>query len=191
MWLHFLIDLPVFALLLYVPGFLFARALSRDGILCLAMAPLLSTVAYALLSILYGELGIYTTTASLALPITLVAMVLLAVRWKLGSKGGTRAGDGAPLIDPKELELYAPYVVAGVAICLIYFIKKLDGPGSFTWRTDNTWHLNLVWRFVKSGDWSMLHTSLYRIRHARRSRQMVSIPPAGIFCPACSCRPSA
>lgn len=158
MWLHFLIDLPIFALLLYVPGFLLARSLSRDGMLCLAMAPLLSTVVYALLTILYGALGVFTTTASLVMPAALAGAVCLVVRWRFDGKSGK---DGASPFGLKELELYAPYIVVGVAVCLIYFIKKLDGPGSFTWRTDNTWHLNLVWRFVKSGDWSMLHTSLY------------------------------
>ena len=140
-------------------------ALTRDRIALLAVAPLLTTVAYTVLCTAYGKLGIFTTWQGVFLPPCLFGLALMFVLRFVRERRGVALG--APDLAPSdrktkdELLAYLPYVLIGVGVCLVYFVKPLDGPESFTWKTDNTSHLNLIWRFVKSGNWSSLNGSLY------------------------------
>lgn len=163
MWLKFFMALPVFALLLYVPGCFFSGLLAPDLICALVTAPFMSVCLYTLLGIVYEMAGISCGFASMVIPVVVVGLVcsvLVARRRSDGEQGNPFASIFTKeLVD--ELKVLLPYVVFGAAVCLVYFIKPLDGPESFTWRTDNCFHLNLANRFVSTGNWSMLHGSIY------------------------------
>ena len=156
MWVQFFLALPAFIAILYVPGYLFSRLLSDDFMLAIATAPLASTCVYSLLGILFGEMGVYTTWITLVAPSTLIGIGCYVLTWRR-----RKATMPSRQVIISEMKSYLPYIVFAACVCMFYFIKPLDGPESFTWRTDNTHHLNLVARFIRSGNWSMMHTSLY------------------------------
>lgn len=155
--------LPVFALLLYVPGFLFSGLVASDLICALITAPLMSVCLYTLLGIVNEMIGIPCGFATVVVPVVVVGSICAG----LAARGKSKQGQVNPLASlftkelRDELMVLLPYVVFGAAVCLVYFIKPLDGPESFTWRTDNCFHLNLVKRFVSTRNWSMLHGSIY------------------------------
>lgn len=163
MWLEFFSALPLFFLLIYVPGWLIARCLTRDAYVALAMAPLVSTCAYSVLTIIYGALGIFTTWLTLFAPLTLVGVAALVLlrRGHRGEAWSEPISVSTQETWKEELKSYLPYVIFGTLVCFAFFIKPLDGPSSFTWRTDNSQHLNLIARYVNTGNWSMLHASIY------------------------------
>lgn len=168
MWLQFALALPVCFVFLYVPGYFFSRALSYDPIASLALAPLATSIAYAILAIAYAAAGIYTTWVVMLLPLSAASVLFWAFscRKRENSHDAARARHASHAVTPTvtlwdELQVYLPYIVVGLAICLYFFVRPLDGPDSFTWRTDNTKCINLIWRYAQSGNWSTLATSLY------------------------------
>lgn len=182
MWFRFLLALPISFVFIYVPGYLIGRACSRDRFVALGMAPLLTTVAYEILCIAYGKMGIFTKWYLVFMPACFVGALLMvmSLRFADSDDGRHAAVDKTtPRMSLKEeLLVYLPYLVVGLGVCLVYFIKPLDGPESFTCRTDNTEHLNLIWRYVQTGNWSMLNGSL----HADPTRAAIagaSYYPAG------------
>ena len=177
MWSQFFLAVLVFFVLFYAPGYLIARSLIRDPLVALATAPLVSSCSYSVLSIICGEKGIYTTWVTLVAPTLLAGAICMAVAHvRRADRGRGRDSAGAQPQSPDdssrpsgsmltalagELKVYLPYVLFGTAVCLVYFLKPLDGPESFTWRSDMCNHLNLIARFVNTGNWSMLHASIY------------------------------
>lgn len=156
MWFRFLLALPISFVFIYVPGYLIGRACSRDRFVALGMAPLLTTVAYEILCIAYGKMGIFTKWYLVFMPACFVGALLMvmSLRFADSDDGRHAAVDKTtPRMSLKEeLLVYLPYLVVGLGVCLVYFIKPLDGPESFTCRTDNTEHLNLIWRYVQTGN---------------------------------------
>lgn len=177
MWSQFFLAVLVFFVLFYAPGYLIARSLTHDPFVAFATAPFVSSCSYSVLSIICGEKGIHTTWVTLVAPTLLAGAICIAVahvrRGKRGPESdsvGTRPqssddpsrhSDSTLAALASELKIYLPYVLFGMAVCLVYFIKPLDGPESFTWRSDMCNHLNLIARFVNTGNWSMLHASIY------------------------------
>ena len=167
MWLMFLFAMMAFFVMIYLPGYLVCRCLTSDYIRALSLAPLFSTCAYPVLGIVYSKMGIRCSWVLLMVPMVLVGSVCMML-WRRGeatvsdqSAQSCRNASSVRRELVHELSVYLPYIVFGALICLRFFVKQLDGPESFTWRTDNTFHLNLIARFVRTGEWSMLRTSLY------------------------------
>lgn len=170
MWLDFFIAIPLCVIFLYIPGLLLARIFSSDHIALLALAPALSLLAYAILAIIYQKLGIFASWISLFFPLLLLAAVgLILQRYVLpqflGADSNTKTGMKTSVLTKEgsgqNVALVGMYLLIGLALVFIFYVKPLDGPSSFTWRTDNCVHLNLIARFVETGNWSTLATSLY------------------------------
>ena len=138
MWFRFFCALPVCAAFIYAPGYLAARSISKDRFVALGMAPLVTVVLYEFICTIYGEIGVFTTWYSVFLPAVLLGVLLMAVfrHMALGKKDEheRRVSLVPEMGFREELLVYGPYLLVGLAICLVYFIKPLDGPESFTWR---------------------------------------------------------
>nr|WP_315521744.1 DUF6541 family protein [Olegusella massiliensis] len=174
MWLQFLLALPVCFIFVCLPGYLFARACNYDPFFCFAFAPLITTTIYTLLGIIFVRLGVFASWASVALPSIIVSLLIYIggvylrhTQQKSISVSHHAASRSVPIGFIEELKIFAPYLVIALVVCVFYHIRPLDGPASFTWKTDNSVHLNLVWRYVKSGEWSIFSSSLFEdVSHA-------------------------
>lgn len=178
MWLSFAGSVAVLLACLYAPGFLFFKALRSRAVTSFACAPLYSIVGYGLMGIVYSYAGIPATALGVVAPVFCVALALFAVvhvRRFVSRKTdeGLHVGEGAAQhaagqgrfrrwvvrnFDPAALALY---VFVGAAVSTMVFVASLNGANSFVPTYDNVHHYNLARSFADSGNWSVLHTSVY------------------------------
>ncbi len=159
MWLQFLFSALATCLFLYAPGYFFFRALGFERVLSLSATPAISTFFYAVLCIVYGKLGIYTSWAVLFFPTLLLGIALFAVFALRQRKGkvkpmpfyGTHA----------SWPVFGCYLLIGLALTGYFLVKSFDSPESVVFIYDNFLHMNLVETFTNTGNWSMLTVSSY------------------------------
>ena len=153
MWGMFVIAAVVGTVFLFVPGYLFLRAMRLPFWLSLACAPLVSIACYSILSVLYGMLGVFCSWATVFVPVAVVSAVAFVATKKVSSGGKLTLAchDGVILV----------YVLVGVAVTSGVFLCQLSAPDAFVQSWDNVHHLDTVRGFVDSGSWTSLGTSLY------------------------------
>lgn len=173
MWSMFAVSVLAAVAFLYVPGSLLLRACRLPRLTALVCAPLPSIVAYMLLCLLYAKLGIFSSWATLVLPLLILGVAALAVGSVFGR--GFQVACGAcfsPDADPRAVEeregkrasdwtLLGSYMLVGVVVSAACFALFLDGPESFPQEYDNVHHLGATLGFVQSGNWSPFAATLY------------------------------
>ena len=88
-WLTFALSFMAAAVLLAIPGTLFARAFGLRASVALPIAPVVSVAFYGVLAIIYGMMGVSASPASLLLPPVIVG-ILLALLLQDWRKSGRR-----------------------------------------------------------------------------------------------------
>ena len=158
--------------LLYVPGFMFFRALRFSDITALVAAPIASAGAYGLLPVIYGIVGISCDVFNVVIVPTILFAIgfIVTLRFSRGSRKealrypddpGTWRQPGAMRDFVSDWGILGLYVLCGVIVCTITFIANMGSPEAFFSRYDNQTHLNLTQSFVDSGLWSAIDHSRY------------------------------
>lgn len=155
MWFDFLFCSALLVSILYLPGFFLCRALRLDGPFALACAPVPSVAVYAILSVIYGVLGIKCSWANLLIP-TLIVFFAIWLVIALRDRGAFSGGSDKSTADKRIWWIVALYLFAGLVVCAYVFVKSLDGAASFHPKHDNMTHYNNIRSFVDSGIWSSL-----------------------------------
>ena len=155
MWSSFLLCAAVILLALYVPGYLFFRALRVSRVFSVGCAPLYSLALYAALPIVYQKAGIFCNWAMLVVPTLLLAIALLLVLNRRGEQAY-----GNPSIKHPWLIL-ALYLAMGLLACWFILVSGLGDFDTFYNRHDNSTHLNAIRAFIDSGNWSSLGMNVY------------------------------
>ena len=168
MWDLLFVSVLVGALFLYVPGFALFRSLGIPWVVALICAPLVTSVAYSILGVVYARAGIQSSWVSLVVPLLFVAfgaflvarfVVRVPERW-FGLPRRETASNG--WIDRHfDVLCLVLYVVVGLVLAAFFFLGNLDNAGSFSQEYDNIHHLGLTRSFLDSGNWSSLSSSLY------------------------------
>ena len=155
MWFTFFGDIAVSFIFLYLPGYLLLSLCGFQKFVRLAVAPIISSVAFYLLAYLYGIIGICCNWASLFLPVVLAAALLVAGKKKLLDvcKGSVRS-DNISVVSV-DRKMIAIYLLVAVCVTAVFFVRTLDGAASFYQENDNIYHLTLVRDFVNSGVYSL------------------------------------
>lgn len=178
MWSQFLVASVVAVMAMYVPGYLFWRALRFGHVLSLACAPLASVSALSLLGIVFQGAGVPVNGAMLLGMVLATAMVLFGIMRlplfaKVASCDHPSAADAACShpgrhSSRRQADLAIPdaallvlYIVCGLIVCAWVFLANIGSPDAFFSRWDNQTHLSLVRAFLDSGEWSSLHTDQY------------------------------
>lgn len=163
MWLTFALAVIACLVVLYVPGYLFARSLSIARFASVACAPLFSVFALAVLGVVLFEAGVACSGPMLLA----VAAALGAVALLVG-KGVARAacsGSARELVAVADVrrscKIAALYVGVAFAVVLVVFLLAIDGPESFSRNDDTTVHLAIVRGFLDTGTFSTLHAHSY------------------------------
>lgn len=166
MWSEFCRAIVVAVLLLYIPGYLFFRGLRFSPVVAACCAPLFSVFAYAVLPILYYELGIPCSVLSVVTPTALAAIAIYAISCWRETPNSTilQPSNQKPIhfgsiTIPFDLAAIAAYVFFAAAVTFIIFVSNLPHADAFYSRFDNQTHINAVQAFVDSGKWSSLHES--------------------------------
>ncbi|MDO5042887.1 MAG: hypothetical protein Q4D92_05185 [Slackia sp.] len=169
MWSTFFIAMALAAVFLYAPGFFMLKAFRVRAAVALCCAPLFTVAAYAALTAVLPHLGIDASWQTVVMPCVAVGIVAAAVfRFtpRFASLNPTRLGVadmGRSFKKAVNEEWFSIvlYVLAGLAVVGLVFIKNLDGPDSFLQAWDNSHHLSSIRAFVESGNYSMLTTTSY------------------------------
>ncbi len=160
MWGLFFLCALVILLLLYVPGFFLVRFFSHDSLMSLAISPIFSISLYVIAGVLLGLLGIFAEWWMIALPIAVLTIGCFGISHFPRRKEASIYRNSKTGNDWLALALY---VVVGVVIVGLFFVRDLNGPDSFAQLYDNASHLNTIRYMVENGNYSILYTSLYSV----------------------------
>ena len=161
MWAEFFLASLTAAALLYVPGYVFLRAIRLPSLASFACAPLFAVVAFCGTGIVFFMLGIRSSTVLAAACVLAVAFIAYGIAFLATRRTcapGASDAYGEARFDALCVVLY---VLAGVAVAAFAFVLPLNGAGSSVQTYDNVHHFALVQSFAESGDWSVLNTSAY------------------------------
>ena len=160
MWFQFLCASALCLVALFVPGFVALLSAGASFGASLACAPALCVAAYAVLAILYPALGVSASLRSLfcpALALALLVSVVCLVARRRRLRLATDLREHAVL----SVGLPMLYVIVGVAVGTIVFVRNLDTAASFYQAFDNVHHLNSIRSFVDSGNYSSFNSAVY------------------------------
>lgn len=162
MWGMFFVAYLVGCILLFLPGFMLLGSTRLDKLVCICCAPLVSTVLYCVLGIVYGGAGITTSALVLVAPIIVCTCSIFCLH-KLYSHVRGKKNKFALVHQKNDWILFVIYAIAGFLLVTFVFVKELDGPGSFIQEYDNWSHLGGVQMFLDTGVFSSFRTSLYHL----------------------------
>lgn len=157
MWINFFISMLITALLLYLPTYPFLRALSLSRVSVVCLSPVISVFAYSLLAILYSILGIACTPISMVFPVLCAGAIIYLLNMLLAKSKDNHSQEIDICVFRGQLLLL--YVVIGIVLVGIVFIKNLDGPDSLFQAYDNFQHLGITKTFLESGSFSPFGSS--------------------------------
>ena len=180
-WIDFVRAVIAALVAMYLSGYIFFRAIKFEPTLAFACAPIYSIGSYAWLSVIYYELGIRCSIATVAIPPFAIGCLafVLARRDRMRSKKTmaqhlrtevTQSSIGFPTMEPFRLFgrswnfdtiMLCAYIFVGIAICLYVFVLSMPHPDAFYSRYDNMTHINAARAFLESGKWSSLHESAF------------------------------
>ena len=158
MWFQFLIGVLVTLLLFYMPGSLLLRTLQISRFNAILLAPAVSVVAYVIVSIVISAFHFFGSWITIVVP---VALFSLAVYGSSFIRPRVVAASTDVLLnktDRKTVGIAVAYVLVASAISTIFFLKNLDGAGSYMQLYDSAWHMGIIRNFLENGDYSPLHS---------------------------------
>lgn len=176
MWFDFMIAALSAIVFLFLPGGLFVYSARRSLIEAFGFAPILGLVFYSLAAVFYFFAGITASWSSLFLPYFVVSLIasgfLFCKKWHKKPKNVTK----------DELLYILFYVTAGIVVAGFFFVKNLDGAGSFFQAYDNGSHLSTVRTFVDTGIYSSLNTWSVVDSVSPFDESGLSFYPSALYC---------
>lgn len=163
MWLTLIFAILLCLVVLYVPGYMVARAFSIGKFASVAIAPLFSVFVVTVLGIALYELSFVCTGVFLfALALALCLIVLLIAKGTARIFGSEETRELLAVEDPKSAwKTAALYLAASVAMVCVVYLLAIDGPDSFSRNDDTTVHLSVVRAYLDTGTFSTLHASSF------------------------------
>ncbi|MBM6952117.1 DUF6541 family protein [Enorma phocaeensis] len=155
MWVQFAIAAALGACVLYLPGLiqLWRTALPRKYLV--AFAPLLSVFELAAVGTVCGLAGIRVSGLVLLAVLAVLSIGIALVLFAAMRTASRHTWSKWDVINQ------GLYVVMGVAVTTLLFIRPLDGADSFAQMFDNAFHLNLMSSFVETGSFSVAQATQY------------------------------
>lgn len=158
MWDQFVFSFLMGLVVIYLPGFFFFRAVRFNAGTALISAPLFSISFYSLTGIVLFWLSIPCNAYILFFAATILSVLSFCTAKVIGKK---RPIQKPIFFNSIDWPMLALYIVVGLVLCTVFFLKNLDGANSFFCRADNITHLNVVNAFIESNTWSSLHAGNY------------------------------
>ena len=163
MWSSLILAIAASLLVIYLPGYLFARGVYVSRLPAFIIAPVFSCLLLALLGILFHKMQFSCA------PLVLFAVVVLFafLIWCLGRfcLGKT---SGRTIQEVLVVDHYFPiartaglYIAVATIIVLFVFILGIDGPNSFARNDDTAVHLALIRGYLDTGYYSSLDASSF------------------------------
>lgn len=180
-WTIFAIAVALGALLMFVPGYLFFRALKSPRRLALACAPLYSLSSMSLLCCIYPFVGIPASPITVAgvpaiAAVALYAAGAMARRSKSTGANRTTPPETGADIQPlrfdrgawRNLALMTLYVACGITIAATTLLASQSAADAIVFSPDNIRHYGQIETFSHSSNWSSLETTLYPLDYGEQ-----------------------
>ncbi len=161
MWIEFAIAFLFGLALIFVPGATVLCSLGLRGI-AVAAAPLVSTLFYVVAGVALGLFGISahpTWIFAASVIVSLICALFISLRIRRPSRrrvGQEKLGVTRGFLIP------AAYVLVGLVVVTVFFLKPMDGADSFTQMADNVWHMDAIKVMVKTGRFSTMQIGTYQ-----------------------------
>lgn len=166
MWLSFLGVYLIMVLVLYLPGYLVLSGtrLSRIQVLC--FGPLVSVSFYAVCCILIARFEVSASIYTVVLPLFVLGITVVLIshaktRGHSSKVKRVQSKSWKSRLLNSDWSILVVYLIFGLVMVTVIFVKNLDGTSSFLQEYDNWAHLGRVRSFLESGDFSSFHSSLY------------------------------
>ena len=158
MWTEFILAFTISITILYLPGFLLLKTIRLNFSFSILFAPVASIAIFAFITTVYGYLHIFCNVITvLAIPTVLLFILLVGTQLLFRKQATLKI----VCLSKQEVLILLFYILIGLVVCCIFYVKPLDGSNSFYNRYDNITHINLVRAFLESGVWSSFSTSNY------------------------------
>jgi hypothetical protein len=154
MWPLYFWGVFVCLAILYLPGFLQLKSLSFSSIAAVCIAPAVTLGEYALLGVAFGLAGIPIAWFIMPGMALLISVVLLIFNSLCKGKSDCRTIFADFRIGP-----FASFLFFGILFGMVYFVKNLDGPSSFSIMFDSGYHLNVIKAFMSTGRYSIVQAT--------------------------------
>lgn len=164
MWTLFFASALLACVFLYLPGYFILRSFSVRRLVSAISAPLVSIATFALLSLFYGACGIPCSWLTLLLPVVVVGLLVVVVRYALGMVKPSDYGLAAYVRKTRrgfDVLCLGLYLLVGVLLGIYLFAYNLDGPASVLQEYDNVYHLSVIRGFLETGDFPFIGVSVY------------------------------
>lgn len=173
MWVSFFSVAAAICFLLYLPGYFVARCFPFDRCASFVIAPVLSIFLYVLLGIVYGLIGLSVEWWALAAPALIIPAIASFVFSAFSMGRRARGESDAKIVEWKTVLIY---VLVGIVVVGLIFVKDLNGPGSFAQLYDNAAHLSGIRSMAENGNYSILLYGFYSVEEVSSG-----IAPTGVF----------
>ena len=156
-----------------VPGYFLLRLalVPRGQAFC--GAPVISSALFSVLSIAYDYAGIPANTVTVAVFPAAILAALSGAAFLLSRRKTTSLSE-----DDLSFKVILAFMVLGLSVGMVVFVKNLDGPLAFLEEYDEVHHLNCSQAFAESQVFSFLHNSCYTVDEIGRAPF-----PSGAFYP--------
>lgn len=166
MWLQFFIAAIVATAFLFVPGYLFLRALRLARLACIGAAPAVSVAAYQIWAVVLAKAGVWADWASVSLPVLAAAALALCasalmVRRSNSGSAAFSACSGQLASPGVQWASLAFFVMFSLVVVMVVFVKNLDGPASYFQAYDNLSHMSSVKAAIDTGWYSPFGLNAY------------------------------
>ncbi len=163
-WSDFTFALIICGILVYLPGFILARALNIRGFLSIGVAPIISISLISTTAVMFGSIGIPWTIVGLFIVFVLVTVFALIIRVLFNYDEKIKVVRYRETFIPTAIALFT----GGVFFARVLYSLKV--PYAISQTYDANYHYNSVASMLESGDLSSLH--------------MLQLPPNSSFYPA-------
>lgn len=159
-WIQFCLAFIAGAVILYVPGYLILRLSRLNSLESVLLSPLITLAVLGVEEIAFSLVRIPGSWLTLVLPLVVLLLLLQIVTAAISQKKGISQQNVALVLrtNKKNWLILALYLLVAFVVTVVFFVASLDGANSFVQLYDNAWHLNIIKKFVATGDFSTLHS---------------------------------
>lgn len=140
---------------LYVPSYPLLKGVGFNNIASVALSPIISIAVYGTASIIFGFVGIFTNFYVLFCSYVLICIIVFLVLNKC------RGLDFSALKDCSGWKWIFLYAAVGLLITAYIFLAPMGDPMGMGQNYDDMHHYSVIRNFLNSGNYSILHTSIY------------------------------
>lgn len=159
-WIQFCLAFIAGAAILYVPGYLILRLARLNSLESVLLSPLITLAVLGVEEIAFSLLRIPGSWLTLVLPVVALLLFLQIAIVVIRRHKGLELDERVLVLTNTKKNWLAlvPYLVISLVAVSVFYVLPLDGANSYVQLYDSAWHLNIIQKFVTTGDFSTLHS---------------------------------